>query len=174
MRQAFIGVGANLGDRAAALTRAIARLRACPEVGTLEVSSVYETKPVGMVNQPIFLNMVAGIETTLSPERLLHTLQEIETAFGRSRDVRWGPRTVDLDLLLFEGENRATAELQLPHPRMFERTFVTIPLAELLKRPRFEQPCWTTVREQLGPVKIGGGVELFSENTSVSAPDSHR
>jgi 2-amino-4-hydroxy-6-hydroxymethyldihydropteridine diphosphokinase len=161
-RQAFVGAGANLGDRATTLTKAIARLRLSRGIEALETSSLYETKPVGAVDQPMFLNLVVGVETALSPEDLLRVLQTIEHEFGRTREVRWGPRTLDMDLLSFEGETRAGAELQLPHPRMLDRAFVTVPLRELLARSRFQRQCWDALREQLGAPKSVDGIELFS------------
>jgi 2-amino-4-hydroxy-6-hydroxymethyldihydropteridine diphosphokinase len=165
VRQAFIGAGANLGDRAATLAGAVARLKAWNGVLTAASSSVYATKPVGVVDQPMFLNLVIGVETTLTPEELLRALLEIEREFGRVRAGRWGPRTLDLDLLVFEGETRATPDLELPHPRMLERSFVTVPLRELLERPRFRQPCWTTLHERLGAPKNESGIALFSRES---------
>lgn len=149
VRQAFIGGGANLGDRCATLRAAIERLRANPAIAALETSSIYETDPVGPVEQPPFLNLAIGIETTLEPEVLLTLLLEIEQEFGRVRTTRWGPRTLDFDLLAFEGQTRATPLLQLPHPRMLGREFVTVPLREVLARPRFQRPCWDILRQQL-------------------------
>lgn len=162
VRQAFVGAGANLGDRAATLSAALARLRVWPGVEAVESSSIFETKPAGITDQPMFLNLVAGVETTLSPEELLGTLLQIEREFGRVRAERWGPRTLDLDLLLFVGETRASPELQLPHPRLFQRTFVTVPLRELLEHPRFRQPCWANLRDELVTVKSGEEIVLFS------------
>jgi 2-amino-4-hydroxy-6-hydroxymethyldihydropteridine diphosphokinase len=164
-RQAFIAFGANLGDRGGTLAKALARLRGWSGIETLDTSSVYETAPVGVVEQPMFLNLVAGIETTLSPEELLHVLKEIECEFGRTRSTRWGPRTLDLDLLAFEGETRCSAELTLPHPRLFERPFVTIPLAELLGRRRFETEAWAALRARLGSPEIGEGITLFARES---------
>lgn len=149
-RQAFIGLGSNLGDRAATLRAAIERLRRAPGVQSIEESPVYETDPVGLTDQPKFLNQVLGLETTLTPEALLHVLQEIERSFGRVRVVRWGPRTLDLDLLAFEAETRATDTLTLPHPRMLEREFVTKPLADVLRRERFRRPAWDDLRAKIG------------------------
>lgn len=162
VRQAFIGAGANLGDRAATLAGALARLETASGIVALEASSVYETEPVGGIPQPKFLNLAIGVETRLSPEELLRLLLEIEREFGRERAARWGPRTLDLDLLVFAGETRATPELQLPHPRLFERLFVTVPLHELLERARFRNAWWTSLREEIGVPKTGGDVRLFS------------
>lgn len=164
VRQALIGSGANLGDRLAALTGSVDRLRAAPGIAYVETSSVYVTEPVGLTEQPRFLNQVIGIETTLTPEALLTVLQDIERTFGRERLVRWGPRTLDLDLLAFEGEARSTPTLTLPHPRMFERDFVRVPLAELLGRDRFRGSAWETLRERLGPPRATSpGVWLHRE-----------
>jgi len=137
-RPAFLGVGANLGDRPATLRAALAALRAAPGILDLEPSAIYETAPVGYTDQPAFLNLVLGVETTLTPESLLALLRATELAAGRTRanEIRWGPRTLDLDLLLYENESRATPDLTLPHPRMWDRPFVTIPLAELLSRSK--------------------------------------
>lgn len=153
-RQALVGAGANLGDRAATLRAAIEHLRAQPEIAALETSSVYATAPVGLTEQPEFLNLALGLETTLEPEALLARLLETEKKFGRTREVRWGPRTLDLDLLAFENETRATPTLTLPHPRMLGRAFVTVPLRELLAKPRFQRPAWDSLRAQLAAVNL--------------------
>lgn len=160
IRQAFIGAGANLGDRSATLAAAIEHLRAHPEIVSVERSSVYETDPVGYLDQPAFLNLVLGIETTVEPESLLTVLLETEEKFGRVRSARWGPRTLDLDLLGFEGETRSTPSLELPHPRLFERAFVTVPLRELLERSRSHNPCWDTWRARLVALANDSGVRL--------------
>jgi 2-amino-4-hydroxy-6-hydroxymethyldihydropteridine diphosphokinase len=152
-RQAFIGIGANVGDRAAAVRGAVAALREAPGVDAVVTSSTYETEPVGMTDQPSFLNLVAGVETTLAPEGLLGRLQEIEHTFGRVRTVRWGPRTLDLDLLAYEGEVRESPGLTLPHPRMLQRAFVTVPLAELLADERFRRPGWDALRADVAAAK---------------------
>lgn len=152
-RQALIGAGANLGERRATLEAALDQLRARPGVASVTRSAFYETEPVGLKEQPAFLNLAAGIETTLTPEALMTALLEIEQHFGRVRTVRWGPRTLDLDLLAFEGETRAGDFLTLPHPRMLGRDFVTVPLRELLAREPFKAR-WPELRAALGP---GGG-----------------
>lgn len=163
-RQALIGMGANLGDRLATLTGALQRLRARPEVRTLANSSIYETDPVGEIQQPRFLNLVAGLETTLSPEGLLDALLETERQFGRIRQERWGPRTLDLDLLAYENESRATSSLSLPHPRMLERSFVIIPLRELLAQPRFQIAAWNELRRQIAAPISTAGIQPFSSD----------
>jgi 2-amino-4-hydroxy-6-hydroxymethyldihydropteridine diphosphokinase len=163
-RQAFIGVGANLGDRWATIRTALAALAREPGLSGLEESAVYETAPVGVRDQPPFLNLVVGVETTLTPEALLAVLQETERAAGRrrEREVRWGPRPLDLDLLLFEGETRTGADVVLPHPRMWERAFVLVPLRELFERAeRFQRPAWADVRTRLAGAADGPGVERW-------------
>ena len=152
LRQALIGAGANLGDRRTTLENALARLRTIVGVTTVERSSFYETDPVGYLDQPKFLNLAAGVETTLTPEALMAALLAIEQEFGRVRTMRWGPRTLDLDLLAFEGEIRSDPALTLPHPRILERAFVTVPLRELLAGENFRSPRWERLRAQLGPV----------------------
>ena len=156
-RQAFIGVGANLGDRWATIRGALETLARTSGILAVESSGVYETIPVGVSDQPKFLNLVAGIETMLTPEQLLAVLHALENAAGRrrSREIRWGPRVLDLDLLLYEGEERAGPELVLPHPRMWERAFVLVPLRELLSRSgRFERLVWAELRARLATVNV--------------------
>jgi 2-amino-4-hydroxy-6-hydroxymethyldihydropteridine diphosphokinase len=129
---AYIGLGSNLGDREATLRRALARLNATLGVRVVAVSSFRETDPVGFTEQPKFVNAVAAVETELDPRALLETLLSIERAMGRTRDgPRFGPRTIDLDLLLFGDEVVDEPGLRVPHPRLHERTFVLEPLAEL-------------------------------------------
>jgi 2-amino-4-hydroxy-6-hydroxymethyldihydropteridine diphosphokinase len=127
----FIGLGGNLGDREALLAEALRKLDATPGIKVAAVSSLYETKPVGITAQPDFLNLVVKLETNLPPYALLNTCLRIETELGRERRERWGPRTVDLDVLWCEGVAQADEKLTIPHPRMHERAFVLVPLAEL-------------------------------------------
>jgi len=131
--RAYIGLGANLGEREAALRGAVERLAAEPGVQVVAVSSFRETDPVGAVQeQPRFLNGAAAVETTLAPRRLLELLLRIETEFGRRRQgPQGGPRTLDLDLLLYGDEEIDEPGLRVPHPRLHERAFVLEPLAEL-------------------------------------------
>lgn len=166
VRQAFIGVGANLGDRRATISRALDALAATPGIAALESSAVYETTPVGVLDQPEFLNLVVGIETTLAPLELLAVLHALEIAAGRRREseIHWGPRLLDLDLLLYEGEVLSGPDLILPHPRMGERAFVLAPLRELLGRSeRFERAAWKEIRTQLAATEISDpGVKRWS------------
>jgi 2-amino-4-hydroxy-6-hydroxymethyldihydropteridine diphosphokinase len=131
--RAFVGLGSNLGDREATILRALARLQDEPELRLVRVSSLRETEPVGYVDQPQFLNGVAELETELPARDLLTRLLATERELGRTRGEgpTLGPRTIDLDLLLYGEETIAEAGLQVPHPRMHERRFALEPLAEL-------------------------------------------
>ena len=132
MGRAYVGLGSNLGDRRATLARAVELLGERPGISIVAVSSFRETEPVGYLDQPQFLNGAVAIETSLQPKALLGTLLAIEQELGRTRDgPRFGPRTVDLDLLLVEGVAVAEPGLTLPHPRLHERAFALAPLAEL-------------------------------------------
>lgn len=127
---AWIGLGANLGDARAALRAAVRALAALPGTRVLRVSSLYRSAPVD-AGGPDYLNAVAELDTPLAPLALLHTLQSIEQAAGRERPYRNAPRTLDLDLLLHGDERLDSPELTVPHPRMGERAFVLLPMAEL-------------------------------------------
>lgn len=129
---AYIALGSNLGDRELNLLRAVAETGKLPRSRVTGLSAFYETSPVGVTEQPPFFNAVLRLATGLSPLELLHSLQHIENVvFARTRTVRWGPRTIDLDLLLYGDEVINSAELTLPHPRMAERRFVLQPLCDL-------------------------------------------
>ncbi len=131
MKTAYLGLGTNLGDRLANLAAALRGLAADPGLVIVRGSSVYESKPVGVLEQPDFLNMVVLIETTLAPAGLLQHCHWIEAQMGRERRERWGPRLIDLDLLAYEDVVSTEERLVLPHPRMHERSFVLTPLAEI-------------------------------------------
>ncbi|HYK74911.1 MAG TPA: 2-amino-4-hydroxy-6-hydroxymethyldihydropteridine diphosphokinase [Pseudoneobacillus sp.] len=129
--QAYIALGSNIEDRLFHLDGAIRRLNQHQHIKLVNVSSVYETDPVGYTDQSTFLNMVISVITDLSPEELLTECMKIETELGRKREIKWGPRTIDLDILLYNQENIETERLIVPHPRMQERAFVLIPLLEI-------------------------------------------
>jgi len=130
--RAYVGLGANLGPREQTLRRAIELLSAEDGVNVVAVSRLRETEPVGVLDQPRFLNGAAALETTLAPRELLDVLLRIEQELGRTRDgMRWGPRTVDLDLLVYADELVDEPGLRVPHPRLRERRFALEPLAEL-------------------------------------------
>ena len=131
MPLAYVALGANLDDPIAQVRRAIAALRDLPASRLLRASSLYRTAPVGIHGQPDFINAVVALETGLAPESLLDALFDIEAAFGRRRDYYHAPRTLDLDLLLYECLVSHTPRLTLPHPRMHLRAFVLAPLLEI-------------------------------------------
>jgi len=128
---AYVGLGANLGPREITLLRAVDLIAATEGVDALEVSQLRETEPVGVADQPPFLNGAVRIETSLEPRALLDALLEIERSLGRVRGERWGPRTLDLDLLVYGSETVDEPGLRVPHPRLHERRFALEPLAEL-------------------------------------------
>lgn len=130
-RRAFVALGSNLGDRETYLAQARDALAALPGTALLAASSVYETAPQDREDQPPFLNQVVALETALEPRDLLGACQRIEDEHGRRRDVRFGPRTLDVDILLLEGIESDDPLLTLPHPRMWRRAFVLVPLAEV-------------------------------------------
>jgi 2-amino-4-hydroxy-6-hydroxymethyldihydropteridine diphosphokinase len=136
----FVGLGSNLGDREGTLRAAVGRLRHLPETAVLRVSTLRNTDPVGNVDQPRFLNGVVALETGLSARQLLGRLLELERSFGRDRTSvpAQGPRTLDLDLLLYGDDVIDEPGLEVPHPRLHERRFVLEPLAEL--DPSLEVP----------------------------------
>ena len=133
--KAYVGLGSNLGDRAAYLLLGLSALSRLPKTHLLRLSPVYETDPVGPP-QPPYLNMVAELETALSPTGLLAEMLRIEKALGRERRERWGPRTLDLDLLLYGDLVLEEEGLSVPHPRLHERAFVLVPLLDLLPEGR--------------------------------------
>lgn len=132
MAEACLGLGANLGDREAQLAEALLRLEAEDGLTLLAVSPVYRTAPWGVEDQPDFLNLCVRIETTLAPLDLLAACKAVETGMGRQARARWGPREIDVDILLMAGAEMATPELTLPHARMLQRRFVLAPLADLV------------------------------------------
>ena len=131
MTRAYVGLGANLGPREVTLLRAVDLLAATDGVEIVAVSQLRETDPVGVVDQPAFLNGAVAIDTTLAPRELLDVLLATERALGRVRAERWGPRTIDLDLLVYGDEVVDEPGLRVPHPRLAERRFVLEPLADL-------------------------------------------
>ena len=149
--RAYVGLGANLGDREATIRRALALLAAAPGVDVAAVSTLRETDPVGVEGQPRFLNGAAALDVELSARALLARLLAVERELGRdrSREERWGPRTIDLDLLLYGDETIDEPSLTVPHPRLHERQFVLVPLHEL--DPALTLPGGRAVRELLAP-----------------------
>jgi 2-amino-4-hydroxy-6-hydroxymethyldihydropteridine diphosphokinase len=147
MAQALIGLGANLGDRAATLAATLAALREHPQIQSVSASSHQETTPVGgPPDQPRFLNAAALLETSLAPQPLLAALHDLEQRFGRQREAPWGARTIDLDLLLYDQQVIDEPGLKVPHPRMAFRRFVLAPAAEVAPRLVHPQIEWTIER----------------------------
>jgi len=146
MPRAFVGLGSNLGDREATILAAVAELDATDGITVVGVSSLIDTEPVGNVDQPRFLNGVAALETSLRARELLRLLLAVEARFGRDRETGppQGPRTLDLDLLIYGEAEIDEPGLRVPHPRLHERAFVLGPLAELV--PALEVP-------GLGPIQ---------------------
>ena len=134
----YLALGTNLGDRRASLRDAVERLRAAVEIERM--SSVYETEPAYLLDQPRFLNMALRGHTPLDPRALLSFLKHIEHDMGRATGLRYGPRVIDLDILLYNSLALTTVELTIPHPRMAERPFVLVPLAEIA--PELVPPGW--------------------------------
>jgi 2-amino-4-hydroxy-6-hydroxymethyldihydropteridine diphosphokinase len=129
--RAYIGLGANLGPREEAIRRAVELLERSPGLDVVAISELRETDPVGVMDQPRFLNGAAALETSLTARELLDLLLDVEREFGRVRVERWGPRVIDLDLLLYGEETLDEPGLRVPHPRLHERRFALEPLAEL-------------------------------------------
>ncbi|MFQ6016166.1 MAG: 2-amino-4-hydroxy-6-hydroxymethyldihydropteridine diphosphokinase [Anaerolineae bacterium] len=173
MAEIYLGLGSNLGDREANLRQALKKLE--PRVQLRKVSSIYETEPVGFKEQPHFLNIACQGETDLPPENLLRLLKKIEQGMGRQTTIRWGPRTIDLDILFYDDLVLTTPDLTIPHPRLPERAFVLVPLAEIA--PELVHPVLgLTVRQLLERVKAGktaesrwdstGEVQLWTKSSS--------
>lgn len=127
----FIALGSNLGDREKNIEDAIDRIGKVEGTRIVRKSSLYETEPVGYLDQGRFLNAAVRIESKLSPLELLKSLQEIEKDLGRVRDILWGPRTIDIDILLYDDLEMSLPELTIPHPRMEVRAFVLVPLRDV-------------------------------------------
>ncbi|MDY0410021.1 2-amino-4-hydroxy-6-hydroxymethyldihydropteridine diphosphokinase [Virgibacillus soli] len=143
MKKAFIALGTNIEPRNDYLKQAIQLLDDQENITIIQKSSVYETAPVGYTEQADFLNLVLEVETSLPPHDLLDVCQAIENKLGRKRVIRFGPRTIDLDILEYNNENIQTDRLTVPHPRIHERAFVLVPLDEIspgLKLPTWEKP----------------------------------
>lgn len=155
MNTVYLGLGANLGRPARQLREALDTLAGWPRVRRLRASSLYRTPPWGLTAQPDFINAVAALETDLPPLQLLEDLQQLEAGAGRIREgERWGPRTLDLDILHIEGLTRSAPDLILPHPRIAQRAFVLLPLHELA--PQLELPGQGRVRDLLAAVDASG------------------
>ena len=157
MHRAYVGIGSNLGNRLLNVERALAAIGAFGKI--LRRSSFYQTAPWGNPAQPRFLNAVVLLQTQLEPRALLAGLRAVEEELGRVRSVRWGPRAMDLDLLLYDDREIDEPDLQVPHPHMHERAFVLVPLAEI--DDRFEM-----LRDALPAAELAGVVPLERESVT--------
>ena len=158
---AYIGVGSNIGDKAHRCEQGIAEILRVDRTTLLAKSSLYKTQPVGHLSQDWFVNGVIKIETDLEAPVLFRSMKEIETQLGRHKTFRWGPRTLDLDLLLFDDQIIDTEGLCVPHPRIQERQFVLIPLAEI-DRHLIHPDLRKSVQELLEDLKEDQGVERLN------------
>lgn len=167
---AFLGLGSNLGDRLDHLQGAVDRLGTDPRISVEDVSSVYETAPVGGPEQEPFLNIAVRVRTRHSPRRLLAACQRVEADLARVRTVRWGPRTVDVDILLFSDRVIARRDLQVPHPRLTERAFALIPLMEVASGGRLpDGSSLATALARLAPIE---GVVVVGSQITVPPADN--
>ncbi|MGA2715944.1 MAG: 2-amino-4-hydroxy-6-hydroxymethyldihydropteridine diphosphokinase [Bryobacteraceae bacterium] len=163
MKIVYLGLGSNVGDSETLLQAALDGLNG-PDLKLLRVSSLYETEPVGLREQRWFLNLAAEFETELFPKQLLHRIQKIEKNLGRRRTVPNGPRTIDIDILLYGNSVIVTDELEIPHPRYRERRFALAPLAEL--NPELRDPL---TRKTVGEMLAGLKGQAIRKKTSRNA-----
>ena len=141
----YIGIGSNVGDREKNIREAVGKVDAPEDTRLVEVSKIYETEPVGYLDQNRFLNAVCKIQTLASPENLVSRLQEIEKLLKRERNIRWGPRTIDLDVLFYDDLVTDNEKIIIPHPRLHERLFVLKPLCDIspyLVHPILKERCY--------------------------------
>lgn len=156
MKAAWLGLGGNIGDPVAAMASALRRINRRSDSRVAKVSTVYRTPPWGMTDQPWFFNAAAEIRTSLEPEALLDLVLDTELRLKRVRRERWGPRVIDIDVLAYEGVGQQDGRLTLPHPRMTERAFVMVPLADIapdlvIKGERVDEWARTTDRAGIEP-----------------------
>lgn len=139
MNDVYLSIGTNMGERFENLQHAVKLLEGKDEIEVVQISSVYETAAIGYTDQADFLNIAVHIKTSYSSSEMLKICQWVEGELGRVREFRWGPRIIDLDILLYNHENIETESLIVPHPRMYERAFVLVPLIEITPAPVGEQ-----------------------------------
>lgn len=165
MNTVYLSIGTNIGDRFTNLQEAVRNLIKLETINVEKISSIYETAPVGFVDQAPFLNIAVMLSTNLNAEEMLSVCQSIEQNLGRVRKIRWGPRSIDLDILLFNHENIETESLIVPHERMYERAFVLVPLIEISEpnNPHLKQ-----AHQQLTLMDIKKeGVKLWRKGSTV-------
>ncbi|MDP4182690.1 MAG: 2-amino-4-hydroxy-6-hydroxymethyldihydropteridine diphosphokinase [Bacillota bacterium] len=160
----YISLGSNMGNREGNLKSALIYIEQLDDTRVIDVSKYYETEPVGYLNQGSFLNLAAKIETSLYPVDLLKMFQEIESKLKRVRDIRWGPRTIDIDILLYGDLKMDLPELIIPHPRMLERGFVLIPLKDIYKG---EYILGKSINELIEKCDDKNGVKFFDKNSLI-------
>lgn len=147
MAIAYLGLGSNIGDREANLSSAIQKISEVPGIEITKISSRYKTKPYGKTDQPDFMNMAVEVDTNLTPLDLLETVLGVEHELGRVRNEVWGPRNIDIDILLYEDLELQLTDLKVPHPEMHLRSFVIDPLNEIA--PKREHPTLKLTVEQI-------------------------
>lgn len=165
-RFAFLGLGSNVGDRLELLQQAVDRMDDDPRTRVDAVSSVYETEPVGGPEQGPYLNIALRIATTRSPKSLLELCHDVEASLGRVRRERWGPRTVDVDILLYDHRVVRRRNLEIPHPRLADRAFALVPLMEVA--PGTSLPDGTTLATALARLAPVEGITMIG--TQVTGP----
>jgi 2-amino-4-hydroxy-6-hydroxymethyldihydropteridine diphosphokinase len=138
LSRTYLSLGSNLGDRKTYLQQAVNALSQLPQTSLINISSVYETPPWGLKEQPAFLNLCVGLDTQLAPKALLNACLKIEKSAGRERDIRWGPRVLDIDILTYGEVQLHEHGLTLPHPQMLNRAFVLMPLNEIAPELKLE------------------------------------
>lgn len=164
--QVYLGLGSNLGNREQYLLQAMKLLEDNKQIRIKKVSSIYETAPIGYLDQGAFLNMVVEIETTLAPLDLLEQTSKVENTLNRKREIHWGPRTMDVDILLYNQELICEDTLIVPHPRMAERAFVLIPLLEIAPTLTFPGT-GKKINQLLSSCQGGEGVHLKKAFTMI-------
>lgn len=157
----YLGLGSNIGDRESYLREAVQSILKQPDIRDLITSSIYETEPVGYTNQDNFLNVVICFYTSESPMECLDLLQRIEKELGRKRIIHWGPRTIDIDLLLYGNAIINSERLIVPHPRILERAFVILPMAEI--DPNLKIPGQGDIRDVIRDLQGKEGVRKWKK-----------
>lgn len=163
MEIVHVGIGGNIGDVEKNISEAIKKIALLPGTKVAKVSSLYKTKPVGFKNQPFFINGALELETNQDPQAFLNALHEIEFNLGRNRSIKWGPRTIDLDILLFGEKIFDSPNFHVPHPRMHERAFVLIPLNEIAPTA-IHVVFGKSIHRLLSEINAPHGVELWKNS----------
>lgn len=162
---AYLGLGSNVGDRLANLRHAVDLLASTPGISVEKVGGLYETEPVGVKEQPWFLNTAVRVSTELSPHELLVAAKGVEAAVGRTPTFRWGPREIDVDVLLYDDLRLADATLTVPHPRMAERLFVLLPLRDL--HPTWTDPTGAPIDDLIDRLRTTAQVRPYPETLTL-------